>query len=120
MIDYIINKEKRTVVALMRFKEREETFKNSDWIYDELTSTLGYLKYNGYYPFKKYRKGEDKMFFPRVITAKAKCNPNDEWDEEIGKELAYERLVEKIRKYRSDSYKIIGDITKEIDSIVNW
>ena len=48
------------------------------------------------------------------MSAKAKCSPDDEWDEEFGKELARKRLIEKIHNYRSNSYKIIGEMIKEI------
>ena len=54
------------------------------------------------------------MYFPRYMSAKAKCNPEDEWDEEYGKQLARQRLVEKIHNYRSNSYKIIMDKVEEI------
>ena len=36
-----------------------------------------------------------------------------------GDSLARERLVEKIHNYRSNSYKVIGDIVKEIDESLN-
>lgn len=54
------------------------------------------------------------MYFPHYMSAKAKCNPEDEWNEEYGKQLARQRLVEKIHNYRSNSYKIIADKVEEI------
>ena len=123
MIEYIVNKEKSTVVAMIRFDEdidNRNCFKSSDWIYSSLYDALSGLQHKDNWIFNKtYNKQIKKMSFPRVITAKAKCSPNDEWNEEIGKEIARERLVKKIKKYRSESYQIIVDMAQEIVDIIN-
>lgn len=111
MIKYIVNKEKRTVAAVIDFGESQETFKNSESILNHLDAVLNGVDYS-----KKYWKKYCKMFFPRYMSAKAKCSPNDEWNEEYGKQLARERLVEKIHNYRNNSYKIITDMIKEINN----
>lgn len=113
MIEYIVNKEKRIVVAMIKFGNREETFKDSSYIYDDISWGFRRIKKNASKRDEKYIQGYDKMFFPRTISAKAKCSPEDEWDEEYGKQLARQRLVEKIKKYRSNSYKIIVDLIEE-------
>lgn len=41
----------------------------------------------------------DEYYFPSSISAKAKCAPEDEWDEEYGRELAYQRAKEKYYRY---------------------
>lgn len=117
MIEYIVNKEKRTVVAMIKFGENEETFKNSPYIYDDLTYVFGKLKKEKY-SSKKYGEEYSKMYFPRYMSAKAKCSLEDEWDEDYGKQLARQRLVEKIHNYRSDSYKIIAELVQGISDIV--
>ena len=38
-------------------------------------------------------------YLPSSIVAKAKCAPEDEWDEEYGRELAYQRAKEKFYRY---------------------
>ena len=122
MIEYIVNKEKSTVVAMIRFDEdidNRNCFKSSDWIYSSLYDALSGLQRKDNWIFNKtYNKQIKKMSFPQVITAKAKCSPNDEWNEEIGKEIARERLVKKIKKYRSESYQIIADMAQEIVDIL--
>lgn len=112
MIEYIINKEKRTIVAMIKLTDKSgdiiPTFKNSDIIFDNLWEVLKRLKHNdGVFWDKKYFLKSSKMYFPERIYAKAKCNPDDEWDEQYGKQLARNRLVEKIRNYRYNSYKIL-------------
>ena len=114
MIDYIVNKEKRTIVAVIDFGKSQETFKYSESILDHIDDVLTCLKGNKNGYTKNYWKKYEKMFFPRYMSAKAKCSPDDEWNEEFGKELARKRLVEKIHNYRSNSYKIIADMVKEI------
>lgn len=122
MIEYIVNKEKRTVVAMIKFIDEDgdcsKVFKDSDYIFDNLWTTLMHFKSHGNIWDKSYHSKADKMYFPKYMTAKAKCSPEDEWDEAYGKELAYERLVEKIRNYRSQAYHIVADLVEEIKDFV--
>lgn len=117
MIEYIVNKEKRTVAAVYKFDMDEETFNGSGEIYIGLVTALRQLNKRGL-STKRNNEYFNKMYFPNYLSAKAKCNPHDEWNEDFGKQLARKRLVEKIHNYRSDSYKIIAKITKEISDIV--
>jgi len=120
MIKYIINKEKRTVVAFIKFGYDENTFKDSRWIFDGIYDALMALQHKKYREKhnKTYRKLYSKMTFPPVMSAKAKCSPEDEWNEEYGKNLAYNRLIKKIRNYRSQAYHIIADMVEEIKDFV--
>jgi hypothetical protein len=118
MIEYSVNKEKRTVVAFIKFGEHEECFKDSSWILEKLYSALDLFYRRDTFCGKKYRELERKMFYPCTMSAKAKCNPKDEWDEEYGKQLARQRLVEKIKRYRSNSYCVIANLANEINEFV--
>lgn len=42
---------------------------------------------------------KDYYYLPSSIVAKAKCAPEDEWNEEYGRELAYQRAKEKFYRY---------------------
>lgn len=118
MIEYIVNKEKRTVIAMIKFGNYEETFKNSSYIYNDINWALTRIKENEYHNrTKKFKCSYGKMLFPKTMSAKAKCSPEDEWDENYGKQLARQRLVEKIHNYRSNSYKIILDLIEEIREV---
>ena len=121
MIKYIVNKEKRTVVAMIKLTDDYEdslpTFKNSQYIFDNLWSTLKDIKHNkADFWGREYHIKSCKMYFPKYMSAKAKCSPEDEWDEEYGKKLARQRLTEKIHNYRSNSYKIISNLIKKINA----
>lgn len=122
MIEYIVNKEKRTVVAMIKFigEDGEEipAFKDSGYIFDDLWAALRHFKSCNSYWGKTYRAKAEKMYFPKYMTAKAKCSSEDEWNEEYGKNLAYNRLVEKIRNYRSQAYHVIADVVEEIKDFV--
>ena len=119
MIEYIVNKEKRTIVAMIKFGNYEETFKDSSYIYDDISWGFRRIKKNVSKCNEKYKQDYNKMFFPKIMSAKAKCSLNDEWDEEYGKQLARQRLVEKIKKYRSNSYKIITDLIEEMREAIS-
>ena len=122
MIEYIVNEDKRTVVAMIKFVseggEKVSTFKDSEYIFDELWSVLRHFNSNKNYWDKTYRAKAEKMYFPKYMTAKAKCSPEDKWNEEYGKNLAYNRLVEKIRNYRNQAYHIVADVVEEIKDFV--
>ena len=120
MIKYIVNEEKQTVVAVIKFENDGEaipTFKDSNLIFDDLWMALRRLKHRDRnFWGREYYKRANKMYFPKYMSAKAKCAPNDVWSEDIGKELARQRLTEKIHNYRRNSYKIITDLVKEINN----
>ena len=118
MIEYNNNKEKRTVVAFIKFDKGTPSFKNGNDIFDDLWSALKRFKSSDSLWGNDYRKKVNKMYFPKYVSAKAKCNPEDEWNEEYGKQLARQRLVEKIKRYRSNSYCIIADLAYEINEFV--
>ena len=120
MIEYSINKEKRTVVAFIKFGYEKNTFKDSRWIFDSIYDALIALQHKEYREKhnKTYCKLYSKMTFPSVMSAKAKCSPEDEWDEEYGKQLARQRLVEKIKRYSSNSYCVIANLANEINEFV--
>lgn len=119
MIEYIVNKEKRTVVAIIKFNEHEQTFKGSNYIYEDIGWLFTRLGKNKFNQTEKFYQNCNKMFFPKIMSAKAKCSLDDKWDEEYGKQLARQRLVEKIRKYRSNSYKIISDLIEEMREAIS-
>ena len=123
MIKYVVNKEKRTIIAMIKFVDEygdyTEVFKNSQLIFDDLWMAIKRLNSEDLIWTEKYRNKANKMYFPKYMIAKAKCNPEDEWNEDYGKELAYERLIEKIRDYRCQAYRIITDLTKEIDELTD-
>ena len=83
---FYVDKEARTVVCVIpdtRFTFVRFIEKNMDAYQIALSFP---------YPYNDY-------YFPSSISAKAKCAPEDEWDEEFGRELAYQRAKEKFYRY---------------------
>lgn len=92
---YYINKEKHTVVCVM------DTF---DDVYDKI---------------RKYDlKVPDKYFWEKkTFRGVAKCSPEDEWDEAVGKRLAERRAAAKRQNYVNNA--IDRYVNKEIVRLNN-
>ena len=120
MIEYIVNEEKRTIVAMIKLGDKDNyhlsAFNKSESIFEDLWIALKRIKNSSNYYDKEYYSKMNKMSFPYYMSAKAKCNPSDEWNEEYGKEIARKRLVGKIHKYRSNAYGIIIELINEISN----
>lgn len=84
-VKYNVNKEKRTVVAYIEgtaemfvdfLYKNDAPIPSKEWFWDGDGFSTG------------------KM--PNHFSAKAVCSPDDEWDEELGKRIAFDRLKNKI------------------------
>lgn len=91
--DFYVNEEKRTVVCVYPkpdpiFNQRDASDMAANFIIDNFDFSdldLGDLVY----------KMTPKIRMPRYFTGKAICAPEDEWDEELGKKIAFARAKEK-------------------------
>ena len=100
-INYVINKEKRTIVAIM-----------TDCEYDILDSLIK----AGLYSLYDYGDKVKKAMIPNVFRGKAKCSPEDEWDEEAGKKIARERMLAKYYLHKAKKFKqILADFLEATD-----
>ena len=89
---FVVNKEKRTVCCYIdssyadRYSQavRNGILENKISPYDDMD----------YYSFTRFcLKGK-----PKTVSATAKCSPDDEWNEDIGKRVASLKLQNKILK----------------------
>lgn len=80
-VNYNVNEEKRTVVAYI--EDIEDMF--SDFVYNN------YRPLNG-----SFFAHDAKLRMPNRFYAKAVCSKDDEWDVELGKRIAFDRLKDKI------------------------
>lgn len=119
MIHYNINKEKRTIAAYITFPENKwdrAVFKEAPELFEKLYDTLKVINHQDVYrTYPAEQQLYNKMFFPAYMCAKTKCSPEDNWDEEYGKELARMRLTNKIHQYRNNAYTILRNIVDEIE-----
>lgn len=108
-IRYYIDEEKRTVVAVM-----------DDCEYDaiDVLQKMGIRKitHDGY--------NMDKFMMNTSYRGKAKCSPDDEWNEEYGMALARNRMLENYYRGRSmalmKAETILQGILEEIGSRIDY
>ena len=105
-VKYSVNKEKRTVVAYV-----DGTAKMFEEFLEDNKAPL---------PSEdSYWYGIPVKRMPNHFSAKAVCSPDDEWDEELGKRIAFDRLKNKINYSffaRADNY--INLMNKKMTSFV--
>lgn len=91
--DFYVNEEKRTVVCV---------YPKADPIFNRRNASdmaVGFIIDNFAFPDIDlgdliYKMRPD-MLMPRYFTGKAVCAPEDKWDEELGKKIAFARAKEK-------------------------
>ena len=108
-IRYYIDEEKRTVVAVM-----------DDCEYDaiDVLQKMGIRKitHDGY--------NMDKFMMNTSYRGKAKCSPDDEWDEKYGMALARNRMLENYYRGRAmalmKAETVLQNILEEIGSRIDY
>lgn len=83
-VKYHVNKEKKIVVAIL--EHTEDLF-------------INYIEENGgLYSYESIWRDLKKYSMPARFVGISKCGPDDEWDEDFGKLVAFDRLKEKLNK----------------------
>lgn len=99
-IRYYINEEKRTVVAVM------------DGVRDEIMDEVWQ-----YAPNKEYYSDfHKKVMLKDLYRGKAICHESDEWDVEVGKKIARNRML---TNFYADRYKALTWFESYLIRIVN-
>lgn len=103
-VRFVVNKDKRTVICYI------EGTKNMfmDFIYNNFS--LGYSTHMDY----------NKLILPNRFVGKATCAAEDEWDEEKGRLLAYDRMKNEINeRFRRAAQYYFDWFDKELSNAVN-
>lgn len=102
-VKFIVNKEKRTVICLIEDTENvfvnfaQDNFK-IDWT---------------------YRMDYNKLRMPNRFVGKAVCAESDEWDEEKGKLLAYDRMKNELTaSFQRSAQYFVNWYDKELSNAV--
>ena len=104
-IRYFENEDKRVIVA-------------KAYIWEELNNIV--YKICNANPCLCYETLSDLVYkYPNEVVAKARCAPEDEWDEDYGANLAKDRLVEKLNKLRTRFIIEIGSTIGEAVTNIN-
>lgn len=105
-VKYFVNEEKRTVVAVLEGTECLFV----DFMYEN----------NGPLPCRDYYELDDRYSLPNRFVGIAKCSVNDEWNEQLGKLIAFDRLKEKVNNsFVKCANKYVEDIDKSINTFCN-
>ena len=101
-VKYFVNEEKRTVVAVLEGTECLFT----DFMYEN----------DGPLPCRDYYELDDRYSLPNRFVGIAKCSVNDEWNEQLGKLIAFDRLKEKVN---NSFIKCANKYVRDIDNNIN-
>ena len=102
-VKYFVNEEKRTVVAVL--EGTKDLF--TDFIYDN----NGLISLND-----RYYDYDNRYRLPNRFVGIAKCSVNDEWNEQLGKLIAFDRLKEKVN---NSFIKCANKYVRDVDNDIN-
>lgn len=94
--EYTISKERRQVICIMN---------------DTKYGFINFLNHCGQYGGDLF-----KYAMPSTFIGVATCAPEDEWDEQLGKDIAYAKAAE---KYNKSFFKRAQAYTNDMDTILN-
>lgn len=81
---FIVKPEERVVICILE----------GEWIEDAVHNFIGDLE-DSYFDLCAYGKLHRQINMPRSFIGKAVCAPTDEWNEELGKLIAFSRAKSK-------------------------
>lgn len=90
MCKFYVNEEERTIVCVID--------KTRDLFMDFIESNFNFPSFDiagGLYAASSW-KFHDQLYMPSQFTGKAVCAPEDKWDEELGKLIAFSRAKHKL------------------------
>ena len=110
-VQYVVDKKNRVVIATIDDCRWDAVDKINKKFIHQATSKMEILPLSS------------DMLMPNRFKAVARCCPEDEWDENVGKRLACERLTEKYEKslnrrmarFMVDMDKVIDEMSKYLE-----
>jgi len=82
---FIVKPDERMVICVI----------DGEWVRDLLTDFIRDFDFNDFQFFTTY-KFDKKLELPRSFIGKAVCADEDEWDENLGRKIAYSRAKNKL------------------------
>lgn len=102
-IRYIVNEKDRVVVALLEHTKRDAVQAANSWTGADI--------WNAPSRIDMHVHCDKKYLMPDKFTGVARCNPDDEWNEEIGKQIARDRVL---NNYHKSLNKAVRRIHKDM------
>lgn len=107
-VAYFINEEKGIVVC-----KPESKYDELDFILDYIRSKVANPNFRKILGQAVYKRVRDVVIENDVSIGIARCMPEDEFNEQIGRKIAYDKLV---RKLRARALRILILLSRAIDS----
>ena len=106
---FFVDEEKRTVICVIEDTHNlVRNFFDLNYLWDETSSRQ--------VRFEPYGKLSKFMFLPDRFVGKAVCAPEDEWNEEVGRLIAFNRAKMKLN---TSFFKRAQEYVTEIDAAFN-
>jgi len=95
---FYVNEAERTVVCVIPQFVEEGNWRRftSDMVTDFIEDNFQFPEIDFYYSLES--KLKDELEMPSTFMGKAVCSPEDEWNEEVGKMIAFSRAKDKCYK----------------------
>lgn len=95
---FYVNEAERTVVCVIPQFVEEGSWRKftSDMVTDFIEDNFQFPEIDFYYSLEA--KLKDELEMPSTFMGKAVCSPEDEWNEEVGKMIAFSRAKDKCYK----------------------
>lgn len=106
MIKYNVDKEKGVVVAYLQLG-CEECFPNAADMCIKLNDLWCEFIKTDMISHNKFWNGLDDVWYGGTIRGIARCHPDDEWNEEVGRRIAKEKLLNKLQERRRKAYTFL-------------
>ena len=105
-IRYIVNEKERMVIALLEHTKRDAIHAANVWTGADNWDSKNRIDF--------IVRGDKKYLMPDKFTGIARCDDEDEWNEEIGKQIARNRVLDKYHRSLNKAVrKINNDIQEE-------
>lgn len=118
MIRYYVNKEKKVVVA--SFDKDNDSHDSRETVFEYLFNDIAKIFMNSN---KRIVVNIDTLLYRLInkynkrmgMSGLARCHEEDEWNEEIGKRIARDRLM---RKYNNLKFDIVCEIERQVKDVL--
>lgn len=102
-IHYIVNEKERMVIALLKNTKRDAISAANVWTGADNWESKNRIDFVVH--------ADKKYLMPDKFTGIARCDDEDEWNEEIGKQIARNRVLD---KYHRSLNKVVRKINNDI------
>lgn len=116
---FYVNEAERTVVCVIpQFVEEGNWRKfTSDMVTDFIEDNFQFPEIDFHYSLESKLTNELKM--PNTFMGKAVCSPDDEWNEEVGKMIAFSRAKDKCyRSFFKRANKFVQSIDRRLGDMI--